>query len=81
MSWKCLCGAELDDSVEFCEHPDGLEDITLRFACCFCGEEVDDPFSLTLGHVDGAQTWWCHKDCFVESIHQDARTFWWDDEP
>ena len=62
--------------------------MALIFACCFCGQGIEEPqvpksLILVWGDEEAEgdwQQWWCHLDCFVESIDPRARNFAWEDE-
>lgn len=48
--------------------------MNITFGCCFCDKDIEgQPFSVTL--FDEAtqveQTWFCHKECFLEKLHKD----------
>lgn len=59
----------------------------IAFACCFCGNEIEEPqkpkgLILNWGGEDSEedwQQWWCHLECFIESIHESAKHFAWQD--
>lgn len=63
-----------------------MTEVKYAFGCCFCGTEISPPqvpkgIMLQWGEEDNEwQQWWCHLDCFVESISEQARCFAWEDD-
>jgi hypothetical protein len=45
---------------------------SLTFLCCFCGEDASDHTAYGITDENG-QAWWCHKECFIEALHPEAR--------
>ena len=50
----------------------------LEFACCYCDVPMDRPemFQVVLVWPTAygqEQTWWCHRNCFVESLSPRSR--------
>ena len=53
-----------------------FEGKSIEFGCCYCDKKVERSDSWTVvlvGPDDEEQTWWCHRDCFVESLHPTYR--------
>jgi hypothetical protein len=57
--------------------PDGSPEIKgLVWGCCFCGKESDGDlvYSVVLCDPSGEeQTWWCHKECFLDALRPEYR--------
>jgi hypothetical protein len=48
------------------------------FGCCFCGSPGADK-GLALVSLDGEfeQQWWCHLECLLHRMSEDARRAAW----
>jgi len=59
---------------------DAVPDIrSFEFACCYCDTVMQgEPFQVILlwpGDDGDEQVWWCHRDCFANSLNPGYRMF------
>lgn len=69
----------MEDRLSEGDFNEMFEGSRLVFGCCFCNEDIADPdmegqvvlvFKNPDINENMEQTWWCHLECFMGSLHE-----------